>query len=472
MTTIASMAVATGIRELVRLLSRRPADQNNTNAELEQRYLRAHQAEVEAKEMMEAAKRQADESKRREEEARRREQEANQREQKARQREEEARRRQEEANIAAEQARIAARGANRRDQESKEREEEAKRCEEKASRSAEETRRAALEAQKSEEEVKVRERETKLREEEAKKAAAKAQEQEQQAKKNLERTNFYLSRGIQPEVWPTEEEFRSAKVRIQYDPEKLHFAICGSSGSGKSSLINAFRGIRNFDPGAAPTGVTETTTSITRHPDPHDELPHSRFIWFDVPGAGTPNVPGWQYFNEQGLFIFDIIILVYDARFTQIDVTIIQHCERYRIPLFIVRSKADVQIKNILTDQFDYDEGEEDADEIYKKHHSAARQILIDSTRKNLDKNLEKAKLSKREVFIISSNSMYALMTDKWNRRTIANVIDEANLLQAVLKEAHSRRYGAQAPTKDHLTVVMQNMRMAASQSISNAFGL
>lgn len=104
-----------------------------------------------------------------------------------------------------------------------------------------------------------------------------------------------------------------AKTRIQYDPEKLHFAICGSSGSGKSSLINALRGLTNFDPGAAPTGVTETTMSITRYPDPHEELPHSRFIWFDVPGAGTLNVPGWQYFNQLGLFIFDIIILVYDT---------------------------------------------------------------------------------------------------------------------------------------------------------------
>ena len=149
--------------------------------------------------------------------------------------------------------------------------------------------------------------------------------------------------------------------------------------------------------------------------------------------------------------------------------TIIQHCERYHIPLFIVRSKADLQIKNILGDQFDYDEGEEDAVEKYKKHHSAARQLLIDSTRKNLDKNLEMANLAKRPVFIISSNSMHALMTEKWNWRNAANVIDEANLLQAVLKAAHTRRYGAQAPAKDYSTVVKQNM--AANQSSTNVLG-
>ena len=311
--TIVSVAVMTAIRELFSLLSRPPADQNITNTELEQYYRRARNVEAEAREMMEEAKRQVDESKRREEEAKMREREAIRREQEARQRESEARRREEEANIVAEQARIAAGDANQRDKASQARGEEAKRREGEARRLAEETERVAVEAQNCEEEAKAREKETRRREEEAKKAAANAQEQEQQTKENLERFNCYLSKGIQPEVWPTEEEFQSAKTRIQYDLKKLHFAICGSSGSGKSSLINAFRGIKNFDPGAAPTGVNETTMSVTRYPDPHDELPHSRFIWFDVPGAGTLNVPGWQYFNEQGLFIFDVIILVYDA---------------------------------------------------------------------------------------------------------------------------------------------------------------
>jgi hypothetical protein len=111
-----------------------------------------------------------------------------------------------------------------------------------------------------------------------------------------------------------------------------------------------------------------------------------------------------------------------------------------------------------LEDEFDYDESDEDALEIYKEHHSAARQLLIDSTRKDLDKNLEKANLAKREVFIISRSSMYALITQKLNWRNAANMIDEANLLEAVLKAAYDRRYGAQTSTKDHSNVVKQNM--------------
>jgi hypothetical protein len=120
---------------------------------------------------------------------------------------------------------------------------------------------------------------------------------------------------IQPKIWPTKEEFQLAKKRIQYDPEKLHFAVCGGSGTGKSSLINSFCGLKNKSSTgkAAGTGVDETTMAITRYPDPREELPYKRFVWYDCPGAGTLKTPGWQYFNQQGLFIFDVIILVYDT---------------------------------------------------------------------------------------------------------------------------------------------------------------
>jgi len=138
----------------------------------------------------------------------------------------------------------------------------------------------------------------------------------------LDQQEFYLSKGIQPVEWPTEEEFEAAKARVEYRVDRLHFAICGGSGTGKSSLINAIRGVQNLDAtgGAAPTGVVETTLDVTAYPDPRDQPPYSRFVWFDVPGAGTLEISDWQYFNQQGLFIFDGIIMVYD------DVRILANC--------------------------------------------------------------------------------------------------------------------------------------------------
>ena len=228
-------------------------------------------------------------------------------------RENEARQREEEAKRAAEQARRVLEETRRRDEELRRREEEARQREEMARQLAEQTKRAALEAQQREAEAKAREIASKRQEEEAKKAARKAQEEAERVKKDLAQTNFYLSKGIQPEVWPTEAEFNLAQTRIEYNSDKVHIAVCGSSGAGKSSLINAFRGLSNRDAGAAATGVIETTMTITRYPDARTEFPYSHFVWFDAPGAGTLDIPGWQYFNKQGLFIFDVIILVYDA---------------------------------------------------------------------------------------------------------------------------------------------------------------
>ena len=448
-------------------------EQEEHNRRVREAEERAQQAVEEARRCQEEWRRQAEEARRQQEEAQRREEEARRREEEARQRaeetrlrEEEAQRREEEANRAAEQMRQHLEEIRRRDEESRQRKEDARRKEELARQQAEENKRVEQEAQQREAEAQAREAESKRQEEEARKAEIKAQEEEERAKKNLEQTNALLSIGIQPVVWPTEEEFNLAQARIEYNPNKVHLAICGSSGSGKSSLINAFRGFANHDPRAAPAGIVETTIAINRYPDTRVEFPHSHFVWFDVPGAGTWDIRGWQYFNKQGLFIFDVIILVYDnvsldsrylrwahqykKRFTEIDIAIIQNCERYQIPLYIVRSKADTHIRNIMeNNQPDSDEEDaNDSEEFYKQ----ARQTFVDTTRGDFEKNLQTALLTKRDVFIVSSIVMRALVTEKCNGKISKMMIDEARLLEAVLKETYVRL------GKDYSTVVKQNM--------------
>ncbi|KAJ6488469.1 hypothetical protein C8R47DRAFT_1215714 [Mycena vitilis] len=87
-----------------------------------------------------------------------------------------------------------------------------------------------------------------------------------------------LREGIQPVVMPSTADLEAAKRRIQYRDGLYHFAVAGIAGSGKSSLINALRGLRNRDAGAAATGVTETTLSVDRFPDSdwYDFSPCSR----------------------------------------------------------------------------------------------------------------------------------------------------------------------------------------------------
>ena len=128
----------------------------------------------------------------------------------------------------------------------------------------------------------------------------------------LAEANEMLAKGIKPIRYPSMQEIKDTKAQMQYNKQLLHFAICGAAGSGKSSLINAFRGVKAKDPLAAKTGATETTLEISRYPDPRKQYPFRRFVWYDIPGAGTSKIPSWQYFIDQGLFIFDFIIVVWN----------------------------------------------------------------------------------------------------------------------------------------------------------------
>ena len=211
-------------------------------------------------------------------------------------------------------------------------------------------------------------------------AAAKLREEDALAK--AKEASKALERGIRPVVMPTEDQYQAAKDRVEYNPEKLHFAVCGTSGSGKSTLINAFRGLKKGEGAFAEVGVTETTLKVTRYPDPRSEIPFSRFVWYDIPGAGTTAVPDWEYFNEQGLFVFDFIVMVYDVRFTKIDVGIIENCYRFNIPVFIVRSKADQHIYNMLK-ELELDSirpGDEEYENIKAEY--------VNATRSDFDKHM------------------------------------------------------------------------------------
>jgi hypothetical protein len=106
-----------------------------------------------------------------------------------------------------------------------------------------------------------------------------------------------------------------------------------------------------------------------------------------------------------------------------------------------------------------YDENDDDADDgsDLADYQRRARQLLIDSTRKNLEDNLKKAELNKHDVFIVSNNVILSLVTAKEPKKTTP-VIDEARLLESILRMAHARRYGTQVSAKNHSTLVKDNV--------------
>lgn len=266
----------------------------------------------------------------------------------------------------------------------------------------------------------------------AERIAKEAKEKVEAAKQAQKEAEECLKKGIQPIVLPSPQEVSAARERMQYQDGLFHFAVAGVSGSGKSSLINAFRGLHNKDAGAARTGIVETTSTIDRYPDPN---PRNPFVWYDIPGAGTLQQSDWLYFNSQGLFVFDCIIVLFDARFTATDIAILTNCRRFQIPTYIVRSKADAHIRNIMRD-LGY-ESESDDRARRTELYTAAREQYIAETRATVQRNLKDAGLTDQRVYIACNTTV--LSTVK-NLTLSPKTIDELDLMRDLLEEAHSRR--------------------------------
>ncbi|KAG1734133.1 interferon-inducible GTPase-domain-containing protein [Suillus lakei] len=309
----------------------------------------------------------------------------------------------------------------------------------KAARAAEETAEHERARRAAEEEVEIARRTTEeaaddaqRRQEEHEQAATEAEE----ALRGVEEARLATERqwfeGIRPECRPSEEDIVRMKAKYFYSPNFLHFAVVGSSGVGKSSFINAVRGLSNNHAIAARTGIVDCTPQVTRYPDPR---PNSRIIWYDVPGAGTPDVPDWQYFNALGLYIFDCIIVLIDNRVLESDLAIIRACEQFsNVEVFIVRSKSDQHINNMSCDRMlpGFDPCDPDIDDETRRQFlqikSEERMRFIDETRQNVQMNLESKNLSPRKVYIVCKDAMLAI----WNNSRSPRAIDEAELLNDV----------------------------------------
>ena len=245
-------------------------------------------------------------------------------------------------------------------------------------------------------------------------------------------------------------EFEATKRRLHYAEGCMHFAIAGTAGSGKSSLINAIRGLRTGDQGAAAVGTSETTKSVQRYEHPDSEK--NPFAWYDIPGAGTLSQPELEYFRQQGLYIFDAIIVVFDSRFTATDLAILRCCQEMKIPAYIVRSKALQHIRNILDDSAVGDEDEDD-EEAQKTRWLKASAEYIGETQRTVKENLAAADIAEQRVYIVDKKTMLQLALG--NQRP-KQILHEGELLVDVLRELMVRRFDENPKAPPQVPLVSQ----------------
>ncbi|XP_075957467.1 interferon-inducible GTPase 5-like [Anarhichas minor] len=137
----------------------------------------------------------------------------------------------------------------------------------------------------------------------------------------------------------------AAKIKTYLDEQKnilVNIGITGETGSGKSTFVNAFRGLADGDEGAALTDVVETTTVVTPYPHPH----HPNVVLWDLPGIGTTNFPADNYLELVGFEKFDFFIIISASRFTENDAKLAKEIQRMEKKFYFVRSKIDNDVRD------------------------------------------------------------------------------------------------------------------------------
>ncbi|XP_008300419.1 interferon-inducible GTPase 5-like isoform X2 [Stegastes partitus] len=137
----------------------------------------------------------------------------------------------------------------------------------------------------------------------------------------------------------------AAKIQEYLENEDnvpLNIAITGECGSGKSTFVNAIRGIDHDDDGAAPTGCVETTMEVTAYPHPK----YPKVTFWELPGIGTTNFPADQYMKHVKFERFDFFIIISADRFRENYVKLAQEIQKMKKKFYFVRSKIDHNIQD------------------------------------------------------------------------------------------------------------------------------
>ncbi|KAJ3802029.1 P-loop containing nucleoside triphosphate hydrolase protein [Lentinula aff. detonsa] len=275
-------------------------------------------------------------------------------------------------------------------------------------------------------------------------ATSAKDEAERNARKALEafdEAQRKWKQGVQPATSPSESQMDSLRKSRGFREGAFHVGVAGLTGTGKSSLINALMGVVTGTPEAVPTG-NQYTKTVGRYIDARRNYPH---IWYDVPGAGTLTAPSWNYFHDQGLFVFDAIMVVWDNRFTDVDIAVLENCVRLKIPTFIIRTKSDVHISNIEERMRDVVEADPTLTNKDRKSRStvipfSARAEYISETRQGVELSLHNANLPPMKVYLVSNKTITKIVQGDKNMRNV-RVIDEFDLLNDIwaLRRATSR---------------------------------
>ena len=105
--------------------------------------------------------------------------------------------------------------------------------------------------------------------------------------------------------------------------------------------------MRRGEPGYANTKAgAECTTVSAKYA--HPQVPYL-MLW-DVPGGGTDAHPGATYFSDKCLDLFDLLVLCYDGRWSEVNTLIVREAARTGTSLLILHTNTDTHIGNMVAE--------------------------------------------------------------------------------------------------------------------------
>ncbi|XP_032886790.1 T-cell-specific guanine nucleotide triphosphate-binding protein 2-like [Amblyraja radiata] len=166
---------------------------------------------------------------------------------------------------------------------------------------------------------------------------------------------------------------------------ELNIAVTGNSGAGKSTFINAMRGLRGCDEGAAKIGNIETTMEQT--PYKHSTFPNVCF--WDLPGVGTTKFPMKVYVSRMGFTTYDFFIIISQNRFTENDAKVIEEIKNLGKKFYFLRSQIDNDLNTLEQQGIDFD-----------------RMTELAEMKQDISRRLMAAGISDPIIFLISNFSL------------------------------------------------------------------
>ncbi|KAK3572772.1 hypothetical protein QTP86_007376 [Hemibagrus guttatus] len=163
----------------------------------------------------------------------------------------------------------------------------------------------------------------------------------------------------------------------------LNIAVTGESGAGKSSFINAFLGISDEEPGAAQTGVTETTQKALVYSHPTS----SNVLLWDLPGIGTPSFHPRTYLEDVGLLKYDFFIIVISDRFQEYHFALARCIMQAQKKFYFIRNKVDRDLE---------------ANARRRSQRGLSDDDVLNLLRADCEKNLRNGQVEQPRVFLLS----------------------------------------------------------------------